>query len=77
MNPEPGTIPVACCPRSRVVQARNITAIVHQGHLLGQQELEKNDPRRRLVPERYDVVEYCGNPVCEKVHRAVKHQEEA
>lgn len=63
------------CPRK--VRATDVTAIVHQGYLLGQQELEPSDPRRRLQPVRYEVLEFCQRPSCEKVFRADKKQEEA
>jgi hypothetical protein len=61
---------VCACPRK--VRAKGITAIVHNGHLQGHEGLERNDPRLRLVPVQYDLVEYCANRTCEKVFKAEK-----
>lgn len=57
------------CTHSRIVRATNISALIMNGHLAGQ-SLE--DKRPVPNPMRYDQVDFCANPTCEKVFRATK-----
>lgn len=64
-----------CCGARTKVRARNVQAIVHNGFMFGTEELDKRDPRKNLQPTRYEVLEFCGSPTCEKVFRAEKEVE--
>ena len=65
------------CAHAVKVRATDVSAIVHNGFLLGQSELEASDPRRKLVPQQYDVLEFCRKPTCEKVFKAERKEEDA
>jgi hypothetical protein len=66
---------IAACPHcgcpSRV-RAKGISAIIHNGALLGTWMLEPQDARKRQQPLAYELVEFCGRATCEKVFRAVR-----
>lgn len=53
---------MTCQHRFRT-RATNITAVIERGYLVSA------PPGREL---QYDVVEFCSNPSCEKVHSAVR-----
>lgn len=64
------------CGCQQRVLARDISAVIHKGSLLGTTMLEPSDPRRKLSPLQYDSIEFCARPTCERVFRASRKQDE-
>ena len=60
------------CGCGQRVRAKNASMVVHKGSLQGTTALERGDPRSRLTPLVYEVIDFCANPVCERVFRAVR-----
>lgn len=58
------------CGCQQRIKAVEVMAIIDKGSLLGLAEMESNDPRRRLQPLHYEVIEFCASPVCERVFKA-------
>jgi hypothetical protein len=58
------------CECSVKVRATDVSAVIHKGFLA---TCDSVDPElRRLKPIRYEVLEFCARPTCEKVFRAEK-----
>lgn len=56
----------------RIVRAENVSALIVNGFLASTQASGPHRDRKCL---RYDLIDYCQSPTCEKVFRAVKAQE--
>jgi hypothetical protein len=64
------------CECTVKLRARDVSAIIHKGYLLGTVNLEPNDPRRKLEPMVYEFIDFCAKPTCEKVYKSERKASE-
>lgn len=68
-------MPTVECRHRRTVRATRVTACIKGGHLIGWEALMPKE--HKPLPLAYEVLEFCGNPTCEKVFKAermVEHE---
>lgn len=61
------------CECRKIVRAKHVSALIVNGFLASGAAMENKSKQ----PLRYEVIEFCQSPTCEKVWRAEKEVEAA
>lgn len=62
---------VTSCECRFVVRARNVSALIVNGFMASGAAAENKNKQ----PLKYEVIDFCAKPTCERVFRAMKQEE--